>query len=230
MEVRTPAHGVRTSTVRSGSADAAPVGAVMPKADSSSSVSRRERMRNRTPSGASTEKPLPRPLHDVDGEVGVLPVLVLRHRHPERRSGARGPSTTRSAEVHVGLARHELTGREAHGRAAVAAAAGLVEHQRTVDPGEAAEQVRRLTGEVDPAGGSRWLAGCDRLGGAVATGPAVRRSRARRASRRRAGSSSAGSGRASSCGSRGRCPTACSHRTRRAPGTGGSSSSRRDRP
>src|ERR1700731_3617747 len=39
----------------------------------------------------------------------------------------------------------------------------------------------------------------------------------------RAGSWSAGSGRASSCGSRGRCPTACSHRTPHGPGTGGSS-------
>ena len=55
------------------------------------------------------------------------------------------------AEVDVGVAGQELPGRVAHRRAAVAAAAGLVEHQRTVLRPEAADQRRSLRGDRDPS-------------------------------------------------------------------------------
>ena len=103
----------------------------------------------------------------------------------------------------------------AHWRGPVAAAAGLVEHQRAVGLGEAAEELRRLSGDRDQSNKTQaWL----------------RRSPARPWSRTPAGSWSAGSGRASSCGSRGRCRRPCSRRMPRGRGRRGSSWSRPGRP
>src|SRR5690606_20525361 len=63
--------------------------------------------------------------HDVDDELGMLPILELVARHVEGMAGD-------LAHQHVGLADPEVAGREAHRRAAVAAAAGLMEHERAM--------------------------------------------------------------------------------------------------
>ena len=98
----------------------------------SSSVNSRERIRNRTPSGASTENPLPRPFTTSTVRWVWLPVLVLRRRHPEPDRLLQ-PVDPQVAEVDVRVAGLEVAVRVAHRRAPVAASAGLVEHQRPVD-------------------------------------------------------------------------------------------------
>ncbi len=63
--------------------------------------------------------------HGIDDQVRVFPVGELGFAHVEGRARD-------LAEQHVGIAEHEFAAGEAHGRAAVAAAAGLVEHERAV--------------------------------------------------------------------------------------------------
>jgi transposase len=77
-------------------------------------------------------------LHDVDRQMGVLPVLELRLRHPHRY--VRGEALDAEVcEVYVGVPGDQLAEWETHRRGPVAAAAGLVEHQRPVFRGEAAQ-------------------------------------------------------------------------------------------
>jgi hypothetical protein len=73
----------------------------------------------------------------------VLPDLELRPADVDRRA-------IHVAEVHVALADLELALRIAHGRAAVAAAAGLMEEQRAVLRHQLAEHGRRFRGDADP--------------------------------------------------------------------------------
>ncbi len=62
---------------------------------------------------------------DVEGELGVLPVLELR-------AGDVEGCFAEGAEEDVALAGEEVAEREAHGGGAVAAAAGLMEHEGSV--------------------------------------------------------------------------------------------------
>jgi hypothetical protein len=62
----------------------------------------------------------PRPDH-IDDELGVLPVRVLSRPDIERTTGE-------LAEQNVLIAHSKFTRGIAHGRAAVAAAAGLMKH------------------------------------------------------------------------------------------------------
>jgi hypothetical protein len=79
---------------------------------------------------------------DVEGEVRVLPVLVLGCAHVERCAAD-------LTEVHVGATDAELTEREAHGTAAIAAATRLVEEHGPVDLYQSVDQLERLLGGVD---------------------------------------------------------------------------------
>src|SRR5271170_3411425 len=65
------------------------------------------------------------PRHDVDQDVGVFPRLILRSADVKRRAAD-------LAHFHVVVADQELALGIAHGRGAVAAPAGLMEHHRTV--------------------------------------------------------------------------------------------------
>ena len=120
----------------------------------SSSVKSRDRIRNRTPSGASSEKPAPAARDHVDGQVGVRPVGELRLRHPERDRPVE--ADVEVAEQDVGLAGDEV--------AVPGSTSGSDPSQQPPDwwnisgpccLGEAAEQLRRLAGDVDlePAAG-----------------------------------------------------------------------------
>lgn len=82
------------------------------------------------------------PRHDVDDEVGVLPVLELRRAHAEGHAAD-------FAEVHVGAAEYEFIARVAHRGAAVAAAAGLMEEQGAVFGGEPGDPFKRFRGGAD---------------------------------------------------------------------------------
>src|ERR1019366_6928124 len=62
-------------------------------------------------------------VHDIDDELRVLPVIELRRAHEERRAAD-------FAELHVVVTDEKLGCRIAHRRRAVAAAAGLVKHDR----------------------------------------------------------------------------------------------------
>jgi len=68
----------------------------------------------------------------------VPPVLILRGGHPERYA-VREPDDREVTEVDVSVADQELPCGIEHRGAAVATAAGLVEHQGAVRAGEAAE-------------------------------------------------------------------------------------------
>lgn len=80
--------------------------------------------------------------HDVDDEVGVLPVFELRRAHAEGHAAD-------FAEVHVGAAEYEFVARVAHRGAAVAAAAGLMEEQGAVFGGELGDPFERFRGGAD---------------------------------------------------------------------------------
>lgn len=82
------------------------------------------------------------PRHDVDDEVGVLPVLELRRAHAEGHAAD-------FAEVNVGAAEYEFIARVAHRGAAVAAAAGLMEEQGAVFGGELGDPFERFRGGAD---------------------------------------------------------------------------------
>ena len=167
--------------------------------------------------------------HDVDREMRVAPVLELR-RDPSRPGPARAARRRgRRGARRLGPVMKSPS-RVAHGRAAVAASAGLVEHQRSVLSPEAAEQLRSLRGHatrstVVPSGMLPEV-----LASEAVSAIGLEEAELLRVVATPAGSSSAGSGRASCGGSRGRCRSPCSRRTPRAPGRRGSSSSTRDRP
>src|SRR5699024_5611317 len=91
------------------------------------------------------------PVDDVDREVRVLPVLELLHGHPELDLTA-PPVPERhgeGAQEDVSVPGEEVPRRVAHGRRAVAASAGLMEHHGPVAVDEADEQVDRLLRERD---------------------------------------------------------------------------------
>ena len=62
----------------------------------SSGSKTRDRVRNLTPSGASSEKPAAAPGHHVDDELGVLPVLELRSADVERACPRARPAARRA--------------------------------------------------------------------------------------------------------------------------------------
>jgi hypothetical protein len=70
----------------------------------------------------------------VEDELGVLPVFELAFAHEEGH-------TVDLAELDIGVAGEEFGAGVAHGRAAVAAAAGLVEHEFAVLGAELADEV-----------------------------------------------------------------------------------------
>ena len=97
----------------------------------SSSEYSRERSRKRRPSALSSEKAPPRP-----GTASMMSWVCSR---VER-------AAFQVAQQHVGAAHHEFAQRVAHGRAAIAAAAGLVKHQRAVLGPQRGDQVAGRVG------------------------------------------------------------------------------------
>src|SRR5699024_2753103 len=143
------------------------------------------------PVGRFEAEPASAPVDQDDREMGVAPVGELLAAHPEVQRG-RTAARQRHLDVahpHVRVPGEEVPLGEAHGGGAVAAAAGLVEHQRSVavdqaldlhegglregDAGEVLTLDRRLHLEhVVPCGGlrqarGRWLSGLRGGTGAV---------------------------------------------------------------
>src|SRR5699024_1565443 len=141
--------------------------------------------------GRFEAEPASAPVDQVDREMGVAPVGELLAAHPEVQRG-RTAARQRHLDVahpHVRVPGEEVHLGEAHGGGGVAAAAGLVEHQRSVavdqaldlhegglregDAGEVLTLDRRLHLEhVVPCGGlrqarGRWLSGLRGGTGAV---------------------------------------------------------------
>jgi len=114
-------------------------------------VSRRDLIRKRTPSGASTEKPLPRP-----GATATVRWVCFQSSccdfDIQNGTGRSRPGTGSSPQQEVGVPGQELAVGIAHRRGAVAAAARLVEHERPVLAGQPPQQVCCGGGEVDPVG------------------------------------------------------------------------------
>jgi hypothetical protein len=101
---------------------------------------------------------------DVNGQVSVLPVFELLAANVDRDVGDR-------PEVNVLLADSKLSARITHRRAAVTAAAALVEHEVTVRGLQLPEQRGRGRGDGYAGGRHSCLAGRGRAG-SIATGPA----------------------------------------------------------
>ena len=90
----------------------------------------------------------------VEGELGVLPIFELAFAHVEGLA-------IDFSELDIGVAGDELATGIAHGGAAVAAAAGLMEHQRAVLLAQDADEVDGEIGGLDLDGesghGFQWL-------------------------------------------------------------------------
>jgi hypothetical protein len=89
----------------------------------SASSKTRERIRNRKPSGPSSENMPPRPGTTSRIKLRVFPIFKLAAAHVERLA-------VHLAQLHIRVACNELAARIAHRGTAVAAAPRLVEHQR----------------------------------------------------------------------------------------------------
>src|SRR5579862_8094910 len=156
----------------------------------------------------------------------MLPVFKLRFAYVERR-------TANLTELHIAVAHQEFTARKAHRRAAVAAAAGLMEHQFAVLRLQLFDKCQsRVAGQNLAGVELRFVHGLKSANGADATHFArvLKRSQARSGCSSPACSSCAGSDGASCCGFRGPHPTVCIRRMRHAPDKGDSSWSRRGPP
>jgi hypothetical protein len=87
--------------------------------------------------------------HDVDNQLGVFPRLELRARDPYRHAVV---ADVEDREQDVAVPDDELTVGVTHRRGPVAAAAGLVEHQRPVARLQLPQQLGGRLGDQHPRG------------------------------------------------------------------------------
>jgi hypothetical protein len=85
--------------------------------------------------------------HHIDDQLGVLPGLILRTRDPDRHAAV---AHVEHAEHDIAVTDEEVPERVAHRRRPVAAAAGLVEHHRTMAVLQSSQHLGGRGGDDDP--------------------------------------------------------------------------------